>query len=145
MESLLTSPVQSTPSARLVETAERSLEHTITGAATAYPPGIGATESRACRFVLEEAGLNCTALIDEVSAANTVLNVRKGVLVDVGAGSTGVGVFVGGRTGSWRRRSRWRAPSQPYSCRSARDEHRTSRETQARGRTELFCHTAAGP
>ena len=71
---------------RLVETAAAGTGHRIAAAAAGYPPGIGPTESRACRFVLERAGLDCTALTDEVSAANAVL-------VDVGAGSTGVGIF----------------------------------------------------
>ena len=77
----------------LVETAADRTGHRITAAAVGYPPGIGPAESRACRFVLERAGLDCTALIDEVSAANSVLEISDGVLVDVGAGSTGVGVL----------------------------------------------------
>lgn len=62
-------------------------------AAAGYPPGVGQAESRACRFVLERAGLECTGLTDEVSAANSVLGISDGVLVDVGAGSTGVGIY----------------------------------------------------
>ena len=78
---------------RLVETAAAGTGHRIAAAVAGYPPGIGPNESRACRFVLERAGLDCTALTDEVSAANAVLGVSDGVLVDVGAGSTGVGIF----------------------------------------------------
>ncbi|MCY4631830.1 MAG: ethanolamine utilization protein EutJ [bacterium] len=81
---------------RLVETAAAGTGHRIGAAAVGYPPGIGPSESRACRFVLERAGLDCTALVDEVSAANAVLCIGDGVLVDVGAGSTGVGIFRGG-------------------------------------------------
>ena len=77
----------------LVETAADRTGHRITAAAAGYPPGIGPADSRACRFVLERAGLDCTALTDEVSAANSVLEIGDGVLVDVGAGSTGVGVI----------------------------------------------------
>ena len=81
--------------ARLKERAEAVLGRTLEAAATAYPPRVGANESRACQFVLERAGLDCTELIDEVSAANTLLGVREGVVVDVGGGSTGVGIIRG--------------------------------------------------
>ena len=50
-------------------------------AATAYPPGVGANESRACQFVLERAGLDCSELIDEVSAANTLLGAVPSAIV----------------------------------------------------------------
>lgn len=82
--------------ARLRERAQAVLGRTLERAATAYPPGVGATESRACQFVLERAGMDCTELIDEVSAANTLLGVREGIVVDVGGGSTGVGIIRGG-------------------------------------------------
>ena len=77
----------------LVETAADRTGRTITAAAAGHPPAIGPPESRACRFVLERAGLACSALVDEVSAANSVLEISDGVLVDVGGGSTGVGIF----------------------------------------------------
>lgn len=82
--------------ARLRERAQAALGRPLDRAATAYPPGVGATESRACEFVLERAGIECSELIDEVSAANTLLGVREGVVVDVGGGSTGVGIIRGG-------------------------------------------------
>ena len=77
----------------LVRAAADLTGERITEAAAGYPPGVGPAESRACRFVLERAGLDCTTLTDEVSAANSVLQITDGVLVDVGAGSTGVGIF----------------------------------------------------
>lgn len=77
----------------LVEAAADRTGSRIAAAAAGYPPGIGPAESRACRFVLEHSGLDCTALVDEVSAANSVLQITDGILVDVGAGSTGVGIF----------------------------------------------------
>lgn len=69
-------------------------------AAAAYPPLVGAAESRACGFVCEGAGFADVTLIDEVTAAAMTLGLlggdRDGVVVDVGGGSTGVGVFRGG-------------------------------------------------
>jgi ethanolamine utilization protein EutJ len=77
--------------------AEAALGVELSAAATAYPPGVGLGESRACRYVLEAAGLDCRLLLDEVSAAQAVLEVSDGAIVDVGGGSTGVGVYADGR------------------------------------------------
>jgi ethanolamine utilization protein EutJ len=80
----------------LRQRAQTTLGIALDAAATAYPPGVGREEARACRFVLERAGLECHALVDEVSAAQALLDVRDGVIADVGGGSTGVGVIVNG-------------------------------------------------
>lgn len=77
----------------LKHSAEEALGVELATAATAYPPMIGAEDSRACRFVVEAAGFTDVDLVDEVSAANHTLGVTDGVVVDVGGGSTGVGVF----------------------------------------------------
>ena len=62
----------------------------------AYPPGVGMSEVRAVRHVIEAAELDCSGLVDEPTAANAVLGLRDGAVVDVGGGSTGVAVVVGG-------------------------------------------------
>ena len=80
----------------LKRAAEAALGTELRNAATAFPPCIGEADSRACRFVVEGAGFDRVTLIDEVSAANLTLEVTDGVVVDVGGGSTGVGVFEGG-------------------------------------------------
>ena len=77
--------------------AEAVLGCTLNEAATAYPPALPAIDCRACHFVLQQAGIDCRILVDEVSAANALLKVRDGALVDVGGGSTGVGVFRQGK------------------------------------------------
>ena len=79
--------------ARLRSTAERALGVPLTRAATGYPPMIPVGDARACTYVCESAGFTDVALVDEVSAARRTLGVRDGVVVDVGGGSTGVGVF----------------------------------------------------
>lgn len=81
----------------LKASAEAELGVELATAATAFPPCIGEADSRACRFVLEGAGFDEVILVDEVSAANETLQVTDGVVVDVGGGSTGVGVFEVGR------------------------------------------------
>ena len=72
--------------------AARALGREIGEGASAYPPGVAEAEARACRYVLENAGVACRRLVDEVSAAQALLGLRDGVIVDVGGGSTGVGV-----------------------------------------------------
>jgi ethanolamine utilization protein EutJ len=81
----------------LIARAEAALGAAVTAAATAYPPGVSLAESRACRYVLEKAGIDCRTLVDEVSAAQSLLRICDGAIADVGGGSTGVGVFRGGR------------------------------------------------
>ena len=81
---------------RLRQDAEAALGVRLTDAATAHPPCIPVADARACRFVCEAAGFDEVALVDEVTAAQRTLDVRDGVVVDVGGGSTGVGVFRGG-------------------------------------------------
>lgn len=80
----------------LKQRAEEALGAELTDAATAFPPCVGESESRACRYVVETAGFASVRLVDEVSAAQATLGVIDGVVVDVGGGSTGVGVFRGG-------------------------------------------------
>jgi ethanolamine utilization protein EutJ len=81
---------------KLKADAEEKLGVVVMSAGTAYPPGVPVSDSRACRFVLESAGIDCRSLVDEVSAAQELLKLRSGVIVDVGGGSTGVGVVEGG-------------------------------------------------
>lgn len=72
---------------------EQKLGFELTSAASAYPPGVPQAEVRATANVLYGAGLDCTGLIDEPTAANNVLQVRDGAVVDVGGGTTGVAIF----------------------------------------------------
>jgi len=83
--------------ARLKADAEEALGVSITRAGTAFPPGVPASDATACRFVLESAGIDEVQLMDEVTAAQAALQVVDGVVVDVGGGSTGVGIFRDGR------------------------------------------------
>jgi ethanolamine utilization protein EutJ len=81
---------------QLKNNATIALEQEISSAATAFPPGVPVAEARACRYVLENAGINCRNLVDEVTAAQALLQLTEGAIVDVGGGSTGVGVVVDG-------------------------------------------------
>jgi ethanolamine utilization protein EutJ len=81
----------------LVREVEARLGRKLTTAAATYPPGVPLSEVRACRYVVEAAGLECTTLVDEPTAANAVLRVRDGAVVDVGGGTTGIAVLRDGR------------------------------------------------
>ncbi len=81
----------------LKQVAEDALGAGIESAGTAFPPNVPEADARACRFVLEKAELDCRVLLDEVSAAQSLLAVQEGALVDVGGGSTGVGIVEDGR------------------------------------------------
>jgi ethanolamine utilization protein EutJ len=82
---------------RLKQRVERRLGFELAGAASGYPPGVPQAEVRATANVLRAAGLECSGLIDEPSAANNVLQIRDGAIVDVGGGTTGVAVVQDGR------------------------------------------------
>jgi ethanolamine utilization protein EutJ len=75
---------------------EGRLGFELRSAATAYPPGVPLAEVRATRYVLEAAGLECTTLVDEPTAANAVLRVQNGAVVDIGGGTTGVAIVKDG-------------------------------------------------
>jgi len=76
---------------------ERRIGRELTHAASAFPPGVPQAEVRATAHVVEAAGLDCSGLIAEPSAANNVLCLDDGAIVDVGGGTTGVAVLQGGQ------------------------------------------------
>ncbi len=76
---------------------EKKLGFELTSAATGYPPGVPQAEVRATANVLYGAGLDCTGLIDEPTAANNVLQISDGAIVDVGGGTTGIAIFKDGK------------------------------------------------
>lgn len=71
---------------------EAKLGTALSRAAVTIPPGVGAANARGHRYVVEAAGLDCTALVEEPVAANAVLGLRDGAIVDVGGGTTGIAV-----------------------------------------------------
>ena len=75
---------------------EKKLGFLLVSAASGYPPGVPQAEVRATANVLFGAGLECTGLIDEPTAANNVLQIRDGAIVDVGGGTTGIAIFRNG-------------------------------------------------
>ena len=81
---------------RLKRNVESRLGVSIPAAQGAYPPGVPRSEVRAVRHVIEAADMECCGLVGEPTAANAVLQLRDGVVVDVGGGTTGVAVVQNG-------------------------------------------------
>lgn len=81
---------------KLKHQVEEKLGFELTSAATSFPPGVPAAEIRANRYVLEAAGLECTGMVDEPSAANLVLKIENGAVVDIGGGTTGIAIVKDG-------------------------------------------------
>lgn len=75
---------------------EADLGAELTAAASGFPPGVPAPERQAIAHVVQGAGMSCTGLIDEPTAANQVLGVRDGAIVDVGGGTTGIAILQDG-------------------------------------------------
>lgn len=82
---------------RMKAQVEEKLGFVLKSAASGYPPGVPQAEVRATANVLFGAGLDCTGLIDEPSAANNVLQIKDGAIVDVGGGTTGIAVLKKGK------------------------------------------------
>ena len=76
---------------------EAGLGRELTHAASGFPPGVPQAERQATANVVEAAGLACQSLIDEPSAANNVLGLQEGVIVDIGGGTTGIAVIESGQ------------------------------------------------
>jgi len=72
---------------------EHRLGRELTHASSGYPPGVPHVEVRATANVVEAAGFHCTGLVDEPTAANALLGLQNGVIVDVGGGTTGIAIL----------------------------------------------------
>lgn len=66
-------------------------------AAAAIPPGTDALDSGAVKNVVQAAGFELTALLDESTAANEVLKMNNGAVVDIGGGTTGISILKEGK------------------------------------------------
>ena len=82
---------------RLVGQLQERLGRELEDAAIAVPPGTGVRECATHRHVVEGAGLNVISILDEPTAANAVLNVENGVIVDIGGGTPGLSILETGK------------------------------------------------
>ena len=72
---------------------EEKLDEKLVYAAAALPPGTTSLDSGAIKHVVQGAGFELTALLDEPTAANAVLKISDGAIVDVGGGTTGISIL----------------------------------------------------
>jgi ethanolamine utilization protein EutJ len=68
----------------------------LTETAIAVPPGTGSRDVATHKYVASAAGLEVTTVMDEPTAANLVLGLRNGAIVDIGGGTTGVSILKNG-------------------------------------------------
>lgn len=75
---------------------EKIIGKELTHAATAIPPGITEGNTKVISNVVESANMEVVSVIDEPSAAATVLGIQDGAVVDVGGGTTGISIIKNG-------------------------------------------------
>lgn len=78
---------------RLKNQLEAQLGTTLDAAACAIPPGVHEGSIKAIGNVVEAAGFRLTHIIDEPTAAASVLGISQGGVVDVGGGTTGISIL----------------------------------------------------
>lgn len=76
---------------------EEKLNTELIYAAAAIPPGTDALDSGAIKNVVQAAGFELTNLLDEPTAANEVLHIKNGAVVDIGGGTTGISILKDGK------------------------------------------------
>lgn len=82
---------------RLKAQLEELLGVSLERAATAVPPGIIEGNVRCISNVVEGAGFEVTNVMDEPTAAASVLGITDGAVVDVGGGTTGISILKDGQ------------------------------------------------
>lgn len=83
---------------KLKEEIEDKIGRDLVLAGVAVPPGTEAIDGGVVKNVCEACGFEVVASFDEVSAANKLLKIDSGVVVDIGGGTTGVSILENGKT-----------------------------------------------
>lgn len=81
----------------LKQEIEEKLNTKLLYAAAAIPPGTDALDSGAIKNVVQAAGFELTCILDEPTAANLVLKIENGAVVDIGGGTTGISILKDGK------------------------------------------------
>ena len=80
----------------LMEELRRHCPLPLEKGATSYPPQTEYANLKTTTYILEGAGLEVLNVLDEPTAANRVLKMNNGAVVDVGGGTTGIAVIKDG-------------------------------------------------
>lgn len=81
--------------AELKAEAEEILGFSLNHCAIAIPPGTHSNNTKTHQYVVEGSGMEVVAVEDEPTAANKVLKIADGAVVDIGGGTTGISIFQG--------------------------------------------------
>ncbi|WP_300382333.1 ethanolamine utilization protein EutJ [Clostridium sp.] len=81
----------------LKEEIEEKLGEELLYAAASIPPGTDELDSGAIKNVVQAAGFELTSILDEPTAANKVLKIENGAVVDIGGGTTGISILKDGK------------------------------------------------
>ena len=81
----------------LMEELRRHCPVPLDKGATSYPPQTEYANLKTTTYILEGVGLEVLNVLDEPTAANRVLQMNSGAVVDVGGGTTGIAVIKNGR------------------------------------------------
>lgn len=76
---------------------EEKLDTELVYAAAAIPPGTDELDGGAIKNVVQGAGFELTNVLDEPTAANQVLTIQNGAVVDIGGGTTGISIIKNGK------------------------------------------------
>ena len=82
--------------AELKKEVEDAIGVELTQACIAVPPQTSESNSKTHKYVVEGAGMEVTSVLDEPTAANNVLQIQNGAVVDIGGGTTGTSVIQDG-------------------------------------------------
>jgi ethanolamine utilization protein EutJ len=80
----------------LMEELRRHCPAPLDKGATSYPPQTEYANLKTTTYILEGVGLEVLNVLDEPTAANRVLKMTNGAVVDVGGGTTGIAVIKDG-------------------------------------------------
>jgi ethanolamine utilization protein EutJ len=80
----------------MVKRVQKGLGVSLHLASTAFPPKTESANVRTTAHILESVGLEVLKVVDEPSAANRVLRIQDGAIVDIGGGTTGIAVVEAG-------------------------------------------------
>jgi ethanolamine utilization protein EutJ len=80
----------------LIEEMRQYCPMSIEQGATSFPPQTEYANLKTTSHILEGVGLEVLNVLDEPTAANQVLNIENGAIVDVGGGTTGIAVIKNG-------------------------------------------------
>lgn len=81
----------------LKEEIEEKLNTDLFYSAIAIPPGTENIDAGAVKNVVQAAGFEITNILDEPTAANKVLKIKDGAVVDIGGGTTGISILKDGK------------------------------------------------